>query len=45
MGIDAEPTFARWGGQTPITTFRDHMKALRTRRAAAGLAITAPQFY
>jgi len=43
--INAELTLARWDGQSPITTFRDHMKALRTRLAAAGLTITAPQFY
>jgi hypothetical protein len=43
--INAELTLARWDGKTPITTFRDHMKSLRTRLAAAGLTITAPQFY
>ena len=34
--LKAELTLARWDGQTPITAFRDHMKALRTRLAAAG---------
>lgn len=43
--LNAELTLARWDGQTPITAFRDHMKALRTRLAAAGLNITAQQFY
>ena len=33
-----------WADPTCITTFRDHMKALRTRLAAASLTITAPQF-
>ena len=43
--INSELTLARWDGQTPITTFRDHLKALRTRLAAAGLNITNLQFY
>jgi hypothetical protein len=43
--INAELTLARWDGQTPITTHRDHMKTLRTRLSAAGLPITAIQFY
>ena len=34
-----------WDGQTLITAFRDHMKALHTCLAAAGLNITAQQFY
>jgi hypothetical protein len=42
---NAELTLARWDGQTPITTHRDHMKTLRTRLAGAGLDITAMQFY
>ena len=43
--LNAELTLARWDGQTPITAFRDHMKALRTRLAAAGPTITPQQFY
>jgi hypothetical protein len=37
--INTELTLARWDGQTPIITFRDDMKALRTCLAAAGLDI------
>ena len=36
--LNAELTLARWDGQTPITAFRDHMKAPR-------LTITPQQFY
>lgn len=43
--INAELTLARWDGQTPITTHRDHMKTLRNRLAAVGLTISAIQFY
>ena len=43
--INAELTLTKWDGQTPTTTHRDHMKALRTRLAGAGLTITALKFY
>ena len=43
--INAELTLMQWDSQTPITTFRDHMKALCTHLAAASLTITALQFY
>ena len=43
--INAELTLAKWDGQTPITTHRDHMKALRTRLAGARLTISPIQFY
>ena len=40
--INAELTLACWDGKTE---HRDHMKTLRTRLTAAGLAISAIQFY
>ena len=43
--INAELTLVRWDGQTPITTFHNHIKALRMHLAAASLTITALQFY
>jgi len=43
--INAELTLACWDGKTPITEHCDHMKTLRTRLTAAGLAISAIQFY
>ena len=43
--INAELTLMWWDGQTPITTFCNHIKALCMCLAAAGLTITALQFY
>ena len=43
--INAELTLAKWDSQTPITTHCDHMKALRTHLAGAGLTILPIQFY
>jgi hypothetical protein len=43
--INAKLTLAKWDGVSPITAHRDYMKALRTRLAGAGLAITNLQFY
>ena len=42
--INSELMLARWDGHSPITTFRDYIKALRTRLAASGLTVSAIQF-